>query len=190
MNTVIWLNLVALVATGAFGQHAGNFGQGRINSGPIQARPAPPVQAPFARGFGSGRRSFLSPVFPFVLGGYDYDYAPGYDYGYAAAPNMTIVQQPPVYVIVPPSPIVPAILEYTSPLASSTALEQPAFAIVLKDGSIHSALAVSVQDDMLYYVDSERGHLRVSLDAVDREATARRNRERKLELRLPPPTTK
>ena len=42
----------------------------------------------------------------------------------------------------------------------------------------------------LSYVDPDGQHRRVSLNTVDREATRRVNRERKLELRLPPPTAK
>jgi len=36
--------------------------------------------------------------------------------------------------------------------------EQPALAIVLKDGSVQSAVVVSVQDDVLQYVDPDGEH--------------------------------
>jgi hypothetical protein len=98
---------------------------------------------------------------------------------------QTIVQQ------VPRETVRAEIHEY-QPTAAETAPgeEQPAFTIVLKDGSVQSAVAVSVQDDVLQYVDPDGEHRRVPLDTVDRQATRRVNRERKLELHLPPPTAK
>jgi hypothetical protein len=75
-----------------------------------------------------------------------------------------------------------------SPVATQPSqADQPMFAIVLKNSTILSASAVIVQDGALHIVDPDGGHQRVSLDAVDREATRRANRERKLQLQLPPP---
>jgi hypothetical protein len=93
--------------------------------------------------------------------------------------------------MVPAVPSVPPkaeIHEYKQAAASSapsTVGEAQAFAIVLKDGSVHSAVAVTVQHSGLYYVEPDGGHRLVSLDALDREATLRLNRERKLQLQLP-----
>ncbi len=119
--------------------------------------------------------------FPLFLGDYGY----GYD-GYAPAPNLVMLPQQPVYVLVPPVPSVPPkseIHEYQPPAAAG---QEQAFAIVLKDGSVHSAVAVTVQDSALYYVEPDGGHRLVSLNAVDREATGRLNRERNLRLQFPP----
>jgi hypothetical protein len=74
--------------------------------------------------------------------------------------------------------------EYSHPATSTD--EEQAFAIVLKDGSVHSAVAVTVQANGLYYVEPDGSHRLVKLDALDHEATARLNRERKLQLQLPP----
>lgn len=132
-------------------------------------------------------RHFFPSAFPLFLGDYDYGYE-----GYAPAPSVVVVEQPPLYVMVPPAPSVPPkaeIHEYEQAAASSapsTVDEGQAFAIVLKDGSVHSAVAVTVQHSGLYYVEPDGGHRLVSLDALDREATLRLNRERKLQLQLPP----
>ena len=141
--------------------------------GPEISRPPAPVSFPY---------------FPFFPG--------GWDYGYAPAQNITIVQSPPSYVVVPerpPQPPVRAeIREYKPPppAESSAAAEAPSFAIALKDGSVHFASAVTVQQDTLLYVDPDGRHERVSLNAVDRETTKRLNRVRNLELRLPIPATR
>lgn len=123
-------------------------------------------------------RAFLN-TFPWFLGDSGYDV-------YAPAPSVVMVQQPPLYVVVPAAPSEPPkaeIHEYSHPSAAG---DEQAFAIVLKDGSLHSAVAVTVQENGLYYVEPDGGHRLVRLDALDREATARVNRERKLQLQLPP----
>lgn len=116
------------------------------------------------------------------------------EYDYAPAPSVVVVQPSPLYVAVPtalPEPAKSEIHEYPQPAAAQatpTAEDQQAFGIVLTDGSVHSAVAVTVQGRALYYVEPDGGHRLVSLDAVDREATVRLNRERKLQLQLPPST--
>ena len=114
---------------------------------------------------------------------------------YPPVQNIIVVQQPAPPVIVQETPRETAraeIREYkqTTPSESGPGQEQPSFAIALRDSSVHSAMAVTVQNDTLHYVDPDGRHERVSLDAVDRETTTRLNRARKLELRLPPPTTR
>ena len=136
-------------------------------------------------------RRFFPSAFPLFLGDYGYGYE-----GYAPAPSVVVLQQPPLYVLVPPAPSVPPkpeIHEYQQAAATSapsTGGRGQAFAIVLKDGSVHSAVAVTVQHSALYYVEPDGGHRLVSLDALDREATVRLNRERKLQLQLPQPARK
>jgi hypothetical protein len=124
---------------------------------------------------------FFPGVFPWFLGDYDYGYE-----NYAPAQNVVVVQQPPMYVLLPTEPSVPPkseIHEYHQPGAAD---QEQTFAIVLKDGSVLSAAAVTAQNRGLYFVQPDGAHRLVSLDAVDREATARANRERKLQLQLPP----
>jgi hypothetical protein len=136
-------------------------------------------------------RHFFPGAFPWFAGDYGYGYGSyGYE-GYAPGPSVVIVQQPPFYVLQPPAPSVPPqpeIHEYQQPAAASApkTVDERVFAIVLKDGTVHSAAAVTVQRNALYYVEPDGGHRLVSLDALDREATGRLNRERKLRLQLPP----
>jgi hypothetical protein len=162
--------LLAVILAGA----TGAFPQGGPRSGGPPMHPKPP------------QHSFPS-AFPVFLGDYGYSYS-----GYAPAPNVVVVQQPPLYVLAPQAPSEPPkpeIHEYRQPAAAEPPVdEQTAFAIVLKDGSVHYAVAVTVQASALHYVEPDGGHRLVSLDVVDREATRRLNRERKLQLQLPPAT--
>ncbi len=124
---------------------------------------------------------FFPGAFPWFLGDYSYD-------GYAPAPSVIMLQQPSLYVLMPPAPSEPPkpeIHEYPSPGAPA-ANDDQTFAIVLRDGSVHSAVAVTVQKGALYYVEPDGAHRLVPVQALDREATERLNRERKLQLQLPP----
>jgi hypothetical protein len=121
----------------------------------------------------------FSNIFPWFLGDYGYD-------SYTPPPNVVLVEQPPLYVMVPTAPSAPPkpeMHEYSHP--ATVADEEQTFAIVLKDGSVHSAVAVTVQTNGLYYVEPDGAHRLVKLDALDRAATAKLNRERKLQLQLP-----
>ena len=155
----------------------------------------PPMRPiPFVGGFGFRGSSHLGPnrfaapfAYPLFFGDYDSGYP-----RYAPAPNVVVVQQPPAYVVLQNAPSTAPrgeIREY-SPAAAGAATgsnqESPTFAIILKDGSVRSAVAVAVQNDSLHYVDSDGRHQHVALDAVDRSATRKRNRENNLELQLPP----
>jgi hypothetical protein len=109
-----------------------------------------------------------------------------------SAPGVTIIQQ----FAAPPAPAAPAeekpavtpeIHEYSAPAAPSSDAPPATFAIVLKDGKMLSAAAVSVQGSALQIVDPDGEHQRVPLDTIDRETTRRRNAERNLRLQLPAP---
>jgi hypothetical protein len=205
MKAVIWISLISVLAAEAFGQRGAGFGVGQhpTNSGippvhPIPTvRPIPPLGRAFpgrhfVPQFGFGPQAFPA-AFPFYFG--DYDYTNPYEY--QPAPNVVIVQQPPAYPLVPETPL-PAvqseIREYKQPASAgpeaSGKEEQPAFAIALKDGSVRSAVAVSVQDDIVNYVDPDGRHEQFPLGTVDRETTRRLNRERNLQLQLPLAATK
>ena len=134
--------------------------------------------------------------------GFGYAYLPydsGDAYAYAPQPDL-FVQQPPLYVPPPEPPVVeppghPVVTDYKWPAAgaasspsalSTTSESEPrAFAIVLKDGSTLSAVAVVASDDGLHYVDPDERHLRISISEIDRAATLKLNRARKLNLHLP-----
>ncbi|HEY1648661.1 MAG TPA: hypothetical protein VGF96_11790 [Terracidiphilus sp.] len=177
MRRTILLSLFVLFAAGAAhdasAQHRGGagFGSGRGRSG-------------------SGRARFVLPS------AFDYGYSP-YDLsaGYPNAPQpVFIIQQPPV-AAQPPAPPVepghPVVTEYKWPAADAASSatnfdsEPQSFALVLKDGSTLSAVSVFAADDGLHYVDPDERHLRISISQVDRAATLKLNRARKLNLYLP-----
>ena len=170
----------------ALAQHPVDGFQGSRAGG---AHPPSPT-ASAVRQFGP-RTNAARPVnsygWPLWLGGYDYAYP-----SYSPAPNVVVIQQPPAYVIVPQpyiEPSKPEIYEYNLPSApvSKADDEQQMFAIVLRDGTVDSAIGVTVQNDLLHLVEPDGGHRSIALDAIDREATRRINRERKLDLQIPPP---
>jgi hypothetical protein len=92
-------------------------------------------------------------------------------------------------VVEPPAR--PVLTNYTWPAAArpSAAVapegETQTFEIVLKDGSRLAATTVVASDDVLHYVDPDERHMRVSMSMVDRAATLKLNRERRLTLYLP-----
>ena len=190
MRRTIQLSLFALLAVSAANEACA---QRRGGAGPG-----------FARGrFGFSRARAVSPYgFGYAYLPYDSGYAyPPYDSGYAYQPQPVLfVQQPPPFVQPPAPPVVeppghPVVTDYkwpaagaaSSPSALSTTSksEPPAFAIVLKDGSTLSAVAVVTSDDGLQCVDPDERHLRISMSEVNRAATLKLNRARNLNLHLP-----
>ncbi|HYL37648.1 MAG TPA: hypothetical protein VEV17_17165 [Bryobacteraceae bacterium] len=178
-----YLGLILLIAPSVMAQ--------RNNNGLPPVRPIPPLGTPGA-GFRTGPRPGFFRSAPFAYPLYFGDY--GYDYPVAPAPAPTvvIVQQPsPQYVVVPqlvseaPRLEVHEYIRAPSNAPPPREDESAAFVIVLKDGSVRSAVAVAVQDDVVHYVEPDGRHRRVALDAVDRDATIRRNRELNLQLQLP-----
>ena len=195
MRRTILLSLFALLALSAMddacAQRRGGAGFGFARGG-------------FTRGgYARSRARAVSP------NGIGYAYLPygsgdAYDDAPQYAPQPVVfVQQPPLFVQArrpAPSVVEPpehsVIVEYkwtaedvaSSLSAHSTASEseQP-FAIVLKDGSTLSAVAVFASDDGLHYVDPDERHLRISMSEVDRAATLKLNRARNLNLHLPAP---
>ncbi|HEX5431192.1 MAG TPA: hypothetical protein VFW83_04450 [Bryobacteraceae bacterium] len=210
MKAAICVSLLAL-SVAAFGQRAhgsgGGTGQGfghgfgrgfspaapqPINSIPPVA-PIPPLGMSIRNGsrFSNRRGGNFFGGFPFLPGdfGYGYGYPEPY---YPPAPNIIVIApMTPAPPPAPPTPVRPEIKEYNQTAAAAPppaqAQQPPTFAIVLKDGSVKSAVAVSAQDNELRYVDPDGRHLQIALDMVDRDATTRMNRDRGLRLQLPPP---
>jgi hypothetical protein len=197
MTKIIWLSLFALLANGANAQHRGGpggvggvgvgrgFGQGGFAPRELQ-------HGRFLGGYlNRGNRS----AFPYGygygwFGGGLFPYDTGADYGYPPQPApMLDAPPPPQFMFQPlPRPVQGVIHDYTSsapsPVTSPTG-EPPMFGIVLKDGSVRSAVAVVVDDDGLKYTDPDGRNVQLSLYAVDREKTRNLNRERNLSLWLP-----
>lgn len=191
MRGIVLLSLFAVLVSDASAQRGGGSGRGGIGRGGFQ-------QGQFrGGGFGFNRGPARFPYgFDYGYDGYLY-YDAGSPYGYPPQPIIVVQQPPPQPIVVvqqpppqPPREVHSAIINYPQPAPGGfvpSEGEPQTFGIVLKDGSTRSAIAVveGTSDGMLHYVDSEERSLRISMDEVDREATRKLNRERKLNLWLP-----
>jgi hypothetical protein len=184
MRRIVLLSLFALFVSDASAQRRGGIGfrpRGFSRGAPRQSRFRGSSLFPY--GFGYGDDAY----FPYDGGSY---------YPYSPQPVVVVPQPPPQPIIEPPPREVrPVITDYAPPPGPSAPSEGETrnFGIVLKDGSVRPAIAVvaGASDDVLHYVDPEERHMRISMNEVDREATRKLNRERKLTLWLPstsPPT--
>jgi hypothetical protein len=127
----------------------------------------------------------------------------GYDNSYAQQP---VQQEPNVTVVYPPQPA-PVIVNQFGPSAGprdmaadgnpepvsayqpADQVDQPAavdhYLIALKDHTIYAAVAYWVNGDTLHYFTAGNVHNQASLSLVDRDLTARLNRESGVEVKLP-----
>jgi hypothetical protein len=169
--------------------------QAFANVGLPPVGPIPPLGsnasfATFDQRLGFSRQAFQSTgfepnTFPLLAGGYDYEHAP--------APNIVVVQQPMPQMFVQPAPreiVRSEIHDYKGqvwPIPPAVKGEPILLAVVLKDGTVRSAIAVWVQDNVLHYIDIEDRHYQVPMESIDRPSTRKLNRERNLDLWLPAP---
>jgi hypothetical protein len=147
----------------------------------------------FGRRFGAGFSPFYSPYFgaylPLFDGGtygYGEQYSPGTNIfieGPATpAPASAYTQAPPPE----PKPAAAVIHEYKWPgEPAAVSAEEGTFTIALKDGSKRSAIATWVQDNSLYYVEPGGKQQVLAAGRIDRDATQRLNRAKKLQPHLP-----
>jgi hypothetical protein len=180
MRRIILLSLFALLLSPATAQRRGGFSPSFARSTFVPSRAH--FQGPRALGYGySSGYGYLA----------DYGYVPYDDTApYAYAPQPVVLMQPPDIVVPPPTPAHAVITEYKASDFSSAPppdddAEPQAFTIVLKNGSTLSATTIVASEDGLHYVDPEERHLRISMASVDRAATQRLNRQKKLNLYLP-----
>jgi hypothetical protein len=171
MRRIILLSLLALVVLGdAHAQHRGGIGLGFARGGVGARSPIGFNRARFATPYSSGY-GFLS-------------YDGGTSYVYPSQP-LVLIQPPPTAIVQePPREVHPVTIDYKRAPAPSES-ELQSFGIVLKDGSTLSATTIVASGNVLHYVDPEERFMRVSMSQVDREATLKLNRERKLTLHLP-----
>jgi hypothetical protein len=134
-------------------------------------------------------------------------YVPNYyDGSYFTEPPPPAAQQPNIVVIYPPqqAPVIvngsgqdytrqPLTLyqpEATASPEPASAAEAPAaspfYLIAFKNNTIYSAVAYWVDGDTLHYFTSGNTHNQASISLIDRELTARLNRESGVEVKLPP----
>jgi hypothetical protein len=137
---------------------------------------------------------FGSQGFPgFFPWGYGGGYVGGYlgtgllgDYGYdnevSQPPQPAFMAQPQLPPSPPPPPARSVIREYNWPAGPPSA---GMFSLVLKDGTVHTAIAVWVQDGVVHYNGRDGSAERIPLDRIDRDATNRSNAQGQLTLRLP-----
>lgn len=158
-----------------------------------------------------GNRNGAVAAYPVYVGGYGGYYDPSmYDgsyYGGQPAPQQPPQQPGSVTVIYPPPPapviinqfgppdsqysssVVPRAMPAPPPVQSQTSEpsdNEPAhFLIALKDHTIYSAVAYWVEGDTLHYFTNGNTHNQVSVSLIDRDLTARLNRDSGVEVKLP-----
>ncbi|HVN06093.1 MAG TPA: hypothetical protein VMT86_16845 [Bryobacteraceae bacterium] len=155
----------------------------------------------YSYGGGHGRyRGTGIYAYPVFIGGYGYGY--GYDSGSAPAPDDGGGNQPgapPVIInqyfpqVAPdqaPAPDASSGSNYHSYQAPSNDDTAPPadvsyYLIAFKDHTIYSAVAYYTEGDTLHYFTSGNVHNQVSLSLVDRDLTAKLNRDRNVEVKLP-----
>lgn len=205
-----------LIAIAALAQHGGGFRGGAVAAfrpgGGRIVSPAFRGGRFFGPNFGSNRgvyrrfgnfaNPYYSPYFSYFpyLSAYALmgDYGLSGDYfGYPGPAEYPVINTNTVNVPADsqeePSPAPqappahPVVHEYKWNEPVTAAEEQSAaFTIVLKDGSKRYSVMAWVQNRQLYYLDSE-GHQQVlAANLIDRGATERLNRQKNLNLRLPP----
>ncbi len=148
--------------------------------------------------YGAGL-SYWPWLYSYPYYGYGYDYDPGYDSGYSypsydydnSAPVIVYPQQPPPqYYQQPPAPVHSQIHEYpdtsTTPVVRPAG-EQPIYLIALKgQDNIQAAITYWLEGNTLEYINLQHQQKHVPLDSVDRALSSQLNRERNMDLRLPP----
>jgi hypothetical protein len=126
---------------------------------------------------------------------YDNTYSTGYSYpAYQTAPNVTAVYPPQSTTMVYQTPR-PAMHEYDQygqeiqPQGATggggTMAGSPIYLIAFSDKSIRAAAAYWVNGQTLHYVTLEHEEKQAPLSSVDRDMSARLNRERRVQFQLP-----
>jgi len=178
------------VATAALGGRrfvgSGFHGNGAFRSGNIGLPPVGPIPSlgftrPFNRfknfGFGWGG---LGLGYAGDLGGYgDAGY---YDSGYRVPMIVMPESYGPTSIQPPPPPVESVMHEYTWPESGDPSA---VFLIVSKDDSVHSAVAVWIQDGAVRYITPDGTGGRLALGSVNRAATRSANAAKHLTLALP-----
>ena len=101
-----------------------------------------------------------------------------------STPKVTVLQGPPPGYGPPPQP------PQSAPAAgpSSGSNDAPHYLIALKDHTVYAAIAYWLDGDTLHYFTNPDTHNQVSLALVDRDLTARLNKEAGIDLTLPAPS--
>lgn len=139
---------------------------------------------------GYGAAPVTTYVYPVYVGS-GYNYSPDYTASYTDATYVPPPQDVPqsVMTVYPPQPA-PAASDQPNPEPvsrddDSSATQPDHYLIALKDHTIYSVVAYWVSGDTLHYFTSGNVHNQASLSLVDRELTARLNKESGTEVTLP-----
>lgn len=166
----------ALPWHGRGGGWRGGFNNGVFNNG----------------GFNNGGFGFTAPIAGFLggfggVGGFYSDlFGPSFAEEPPAAPSVIVIAPPvpPEPPPPPPPPAQPVIRNYHWPESPQT--QAQTFSLVGRDGAVHQAIAVWVQDGEMRFATPKGSMERLPLRAMDRDATQRLNTEKGLTLWLPP----
>jgi hypothetical protein len=179
MRTLCGLGLAALVSGTLAAQHHGGSGSGRpgaaiggIHSGARFAHAATVVMIPHA--------------YPLA-----YSYGPPQDASYTAAyappPDDSAGQWsgPQYAAAAPPPPPPHSLILNMEDMEAGPPAEPAHYYIALKDHHIYLAVAYWVEGSTLHYFLPGNTHNQVSVSLVDKDLTARLNRESGTEVKLP-----
>jgi len=119
----------------------------------------------------------------YIGAAYYYPYTSYGSYGYTAAPN--------VIIILPDRPAATQTIvrRQRSNGDADTSPERNSvyFLIAAKDGSVYSAAAYWVEDDILHFITTDGRHDRLKMAEVDRALSERLNQSRRVAFGLPQP---
>lgn len=136
---------------------------------------------------GDHRRPDSRPLPPLVLDDYYFGYYPPPPPAPPSPAVLSLPAAPPPEPAAPPAPAAsPEVKDYSWNASPPPAPKPPVhFALVMKDGAEVDARACWVDGDRLNYVDAAGDRQEVPLARIDRALSAKRNRERGLQLSLP-----
>lgn len=146
---------------------------------------------PFGNGYGYPYGSLVGDYgllggYPYLNGGVSAEYS-----DQSSPPPNAFFAPPPIGMTPqpaePPPPVQAVVHEYAVPQGiGSNEASAETITIALKDGTRRSTVATWVQGGKLHYMDPDGKQQVLSADLIDRHETERLNREKQLEIQLPP----
>jgi hypothetical protein len=189
-NLLFLMAIIVSASTNVLAQRGGVAGLGRGSAPRAMSTTRPYSSRNSDRG--SRHQSDFGDYNRYSDGGWLYpDYYDDYwdsspyvhDEYYALRPDATIIVPALEPASPPPPPATPVVQEYSWP--DSDRGSATAFAIVSKDGTVHRAIAVWVQDESLCFTTPNGIGQQLPLNKVDGKSTTRMNAELKLKLPMP-----
>jgi hypothetical protein len=183
MKPLVQFGFCCLLAQGVYAEHQGGGTVAGGHAGTVTASHASGHVHGSVRTFGYGRRNGY-------YGGFYGAYPDPADYAInpppPSAPGMAIVAPSAAPMAAPA--VHPVIHEYGQPEdfgnASGSEGQPILYLIALRDDTIHAAMTYWVQDGTLHYLDTNHKEKQTPLSSVDRDMSARLNRERHVPFNL------